>query len=408
MMSSQWRAMPRRVGVVIGRSAPADELGGRRRPLGFAEQHHHLGPRPAGELDAGLERRARVEARPIGSPQPVAADQAGGPIQSAVAAEELGPIRGPRRLPATKVEERDPAGEVRVPRIAHEDRLRLGIQLGDDPRRARTARRPQHPLGIGSHRQAPCAAGPVLDGQHRDLQRIVERDELDQVEADSIADVLESAVAEAMSGDVRRFLATDRQGRRTPQFAGLLVTHVDRLARRVGDGIVGPRRQLVLTAVPGPGVARAGFGDLEAEAGVGDHVQPRRRRGLARTQDRDVLPPALGEAAEPVEELEVLARSRRLGPGSLRRGWRRRTGPVPGHAVAIRSGCSRRMTWSAMLPRRLRRTARAAAWSRIRSSAVSRSPRSRWTPPLPGVLSCARFDWLIRTTDSSDSWRSCA
>ena len=88
----------------------------------LAEQHQDLGPRSGGELEAGLQGGARVHARADGSPEPESPVQAGGSIRAAVAAEELGPIGGPRRLPAAEVEERDPAGELGVPRVAHEER----------------------------------------------------------------------------------------------------------------------------------------------------------------------------------------------------------------------------------------------------------------------------------------------
>ena len=55
-------------------------------------------------------------------------------------------------------------------------------------------------------------------------------------------------------------------------------------SRRVRDRIVGPGAELVQPAVHGPGVAAAGLRHLEAEATVGDHVDPRSRRRLARRQ----------------------------------------------------------------------------------------------------------------------------
>ena len=297
---------------MVGRPPAPDEVGRRRGPVRLAEQHEDLGPRSGGELEARLQGGARIHAGAGGSLQPVSAVQAGGPVRSAVAAEELGPIGRPRRLPPAEVEEGDPAAELGVPRVAHEERPRLRLQRRDDPGGAGPARGAQRPLGVGGHRQAPGAPGSVLDGQHRDLQGVVERDELDEVELDAVVQVLEPAVAGTVTGDVGRFLAADRLGRRTPQLAGVVVPDVDRLAHRVADRVVGPRGELVLAAVPGPGVARPGLGDLEPERRVGDHVQPRRRGRLSRAEDRDVLAPAIGEAAEPVEELQLRTRRGRL------------------------------------------------------------------------------------------------
>ncbi len=142
-------------------------------------------------------------------------------------------------------------------------------------------------------------------------------DELDQVELDAVVQMLEPAVPGAVTGDVGRLLAADRQRRRAPQLAGVVVADVDRLAHRVADGIVRPRRELVLAAVPRPGVAGARLGDLEPERRVGDDVQPRRRRRLSGAEDRDVLTPAVREAAEPVEELQLRARHHGLARRSI-------------------------------------------------------------------------------------------
>ena len=72
------------------------------------------------------------------------------------------------------------------------------------------------------------------------------------------------------------------------------------------------------------------------------------------------------------------------GRGAAARSARPAVEPVGAGGRAVRSGRSRRMTWSARLPRRLRRTARAADWRSVRSSAESWSPRRMETPPRPG------------------------
>ena len=81
-----------------------------------------------------------------------------GSLRSAVAAEELGPIGRPRRLPPAEVEEGDPAAELGVPRVAHEERPGLRLERRDDPGGAGPARGAQRPLGVGGHRQAPWSA----------------------------------------------------------------------------------------------------------------------------------------------------------------------------------------------------------------------------------------------------------
>ena len=144
-------------------------------------------------------------------------------------------------------------------------------------------------------------------------------------------DVLEAAVAGAVAGDVGRLRASDRLRRRAPELAGVVVADVDRLARRVADRVVGPRRELVLAAVARPRCSRTrtrrpGTRTTELAitfshgAGV-DWPGP---------EDDDVLAPAVGEAAESVEELELGAAAvtlvvagwccGRSGAGGARRG----------------------------------------------------------------------------------------
>ena len=86
---------------------------------------------------------------------------------------------------------------------------------------------------------------------------------------------------------------------------GLLVPKIEGLARPIGDWIVGPRRQLMLAAVHRPGVTAALRGHLETEAGIGDHVDPRGGRRLARAEDRHIFAAALGEATQAIEELHA-------------------------------------------------------------------------------------------------------
>src|SRR6185369_3299137 len=71
-----------------------------------------------------------------------------------------------------------------------------------------------------------------------------------------------------------------------------------------------------------PAVATAFRRDLEAEGGVGHDIDPGRRRRRVLVEDRYVLAPILGEAADAVEELE----RRSLGRGVRRSPPLRRTG----------------------------------------------------------------------------------
>ena len=57
--------------LVVGRPPAPDEVGRRRGVVRLAEQHDDLGPRSVGELEAGLQGGARIQAGAGGSLQPV-------------------------------------------------------------------------------------------------------------------------------------------------------------------------------------------------------------------------------------------------------------------------------------------------------------------------------------------------
>ena len=225
-------------------------------------------------------------------------------LQCPVAADELLPVAGPVGLAPGKIGERDARSERRIPWIAREHRAGVGIDLGRHERRGGTARRTEHPFDISGHRQVPHAARCVAQRQARDLDRIAERNVLQQFGGDAVRGMLEPAVAPAVPRHIGGGVVADRQRRRTPQVAGIVVAQIEHLARAIADRIVRPRRELVLAAVDRPGEAAAFGRHLKAEGGIGDDIDPGRRRGLARAEDRHIFPPVFGEAAKPVEELE--------------------------------------------------------------------------------------------------------
>ena len=139
-----------------------------------------------------------------------------------------------------------------------------------------------------------------------------------QRRGDAVARVLERRCSPGRAGR-RTAAAAGGQRRRRPERAGLFVADEERLAGRIADRIVAPRRQPVVVAVDRPGVAGAALGGGEAEGRVGDDVRPRRRRQRARSSGStaiDVFAAVVGEAADAVEQLEVGGRRRaraRLG-----------------------------------------------------------------------------------------------
>ena len=77
--------------------------------------------------------------------------------------------------------------------------------------------------------------------------------------------MLESAVAPAMPRCIGGGVVADRQRRRTPQVAGVLIAQIEHFTWTIADWIVRPRRELVLAAVDRPGEAAAFCRHLEAE-----------------------------------------------------------------------------------------------------------------------------------------------
>ncbi len=148
---------------------------------------------------------------------------------------------------------------------------------------------PQHPLRIRRDREPPFAAGPILQGEAGDLDRVPRRHELQEIQCDAVGCVLEATVPLAVPDDIGPGFFADGEHGRSPDETAVLIPNIERLARRVADGIVRPRRELVLPAVHRPCKARARLGGLETEVRVGHHVDPGGRGPLPRAQSRDVF-----------------------------------------------------------------------------------------------------------------------
>ena len=138
--------------------------------------------------------------------------------------------------------------------------------------------------------------------------------------------VLENAVALAVASDVRRAVLANRQRGRSPQLVAIFVANVNHLTRAVADRIVRPLRNLTLLTVDRPGVTRSFDRDLEAEIGIGDHVDPRRRRPLTFAESGHIFAAVFCESAEPVEKLHFAARGCAQDPAVRRQPPRRRRG----------------------------------------------------------------------------------
>ena len=247
--------------------------------------------------------------------------------------------------------------------------MSLGLDLGDDVRRRGAARSAEHPFHVRGDRQTPHTRREIANLQPRNLDRIVQRHELRQLERNVVRGVLEEAVAVAVANHVRRAILADWQRGRSPQLAGVEILDVEHFAGTIADAIVGPLRNLMLLAVDCPRVSSALDRDLESERRICDHVDPRRRRPLALAENRQVLTAVRGKSAEPVEKFDLAPRHQDLRPP-----YRREFAAAAALPPARTSPS--RLTCSDSVPRRLSSTARATVCSTLRSSAETRSARS--------------------------------
>ena len=102
------------------------------------------------------------------------------------------------------------------------------------------AGRAEHPLDIGGNGKTPRPSGQICDLEPGYLYRIVDRHVLQELERNAVRDVLEPAVALAVPRDIGRAFLANRERRRSPEIAVVLVAKIDRLARRIAHRIVRP------------------------------------------------------------------------------------------------------------------------------------------------------------------------
>src|SRR5208282_3902127 len=96
----------------------------------YAESEDDLTLLPGGQIEAHLDRGARVQtcSRLSGKPQP---GHSGGTAKRAVASQEFSPIAAYRASRIVHVEERCPVAELRVVRVAREERATVRVNSGD-------------------------------------------------------------------------------------------------------------------------------------------------------------------------------------------------------------------------------------------------------------------------------------
>ena len=350
--------------VEIGGPIALDRRAGLLARGRVAQEEDDFGRAARRQFQLRAHRGARVQAAPTLLESGAALASAAGFASVPIAADELAAIARQLRLRAAHVGEGDARAESHIPGIAREDRAGFGILLGFDERERSGSRRAEHPLDESGDAEMARAVRFIGQSKARYLDRSFEGHELKEVGGDAVRGMLEAAVAAAVTCDIGRLGVADRKRRRAPDIAGLFVPQIEGLARRIADGIVRPGRELVLAAVGGPSIAAALGRGLEAECGIGDDVDPGRRRRLARPEYRHVFLASRRKSAEPVEEFELRRAERR---GSL---WASRRA-LPCADVSARSGsrCDRVDRTDCHVARQARRGRRrpAATASRRRS-----------------------------------------
>ena len=267
-----------------------DQLAGFVEAAPHAEPEHDLARLAVLQVDRHLDRGAGVECGAVTAGQ-ARAPQRRRLRHGTVAADELGAVAGEAALDSKcviDVEEADPVAVVVAVRVACVQRAAFERHVGEHMRRRLGAHVAEHPFDIAGHAQAARPPRAVAQTQHGELHCRIERDEDPQLGVDAVGLVFEEAVSKAMAGGERVVTRAGQRGRR-PELAALLVAQVDGLAAAVADRVVVPGREAQLVGVLAPGVGAAGFRDHAAEARVGKHVGPRRRRLLAGRRGDDVL-----------------------------------------------------------------------------------------------------------------------
>jgi hypothetical protein len=302
----------------IAAAVAFDERHGGILGLCIAEQEYEFGFLARAQRELRLQRAAGIQAAAHAVRQSAGALHGGRLGQRAMSADEFGTIAGAGGLPAAEIQKGHARLEFGAPGIAGDERGCARLDFRDDEGRRPATLISQHPVQVVCDREHASFLRAIDEFQTRDFQRVFERHELQEVQRDAMRGIDEAGIAEAMVHGVRIRRLPDGQRRGAPHGAAAIVPEVNHLRRRVADRIVGPGCQLILARVQRPRAAGAVRGDLKAEVGIRDDIDPGRRRAMAFVDQGHVFAAGSGEAAQAVEILEVGSRPRRAG------GWRRR------------------------------------------------------------------------------------
>ena len=274
------------------------------------------------EVEGHLQRAARVEGRADLAGQPGALQRRRLPV-GPVPAQEFLAVAGDGAGRIVDVDEGDPAGKFGVVVVAGQQGAGLEVQLRLHVQQVFLPQVAQHPFPIAGDRHAARAPGDVAQFQDGELHRGVDRHIDPQFRGEAVLGVFEHGVAKAVANHIGR-RAARRGGRGRPELARVLVANVEGLARGVLHRIVAPGGQPELMGIFDPRVGTATFRDDRAKRGIGQHIDPRRGRGLARLQRDDIFVSVAGKAAEAILKHELPGHDRRGQVGRGGAGGRQR------------------------------------------------------------------------------------
>src|SRR5271157_985700 len=169
--------------------------------------------------------------------------------------EKLRTINGDRLRRRTRGHEGDLLGEVTGPSIPRHYRAALRIVLTDDLQRCVFTDGSKNPFGVVRCRQTP---GPITVISHRQahqLNRLVGRDENQEILIEITTVMRVARVALAVTHG-HRCPWSQRQGRGCPEVTGFLVAQIDHFTWRVRSRIIRPGSETVHLTIAGPTVAQ--------------------------------------------------------------------------------------------------------------------------------------------------------
>ena len=207
-------------------------LARRVRACRFAEQENDFDRLAGRQFDLGAQSRAGIEPRSDCLGERCGAGERGRVGERAVSADEFAPIASPAGLSAAQIGEGDARSEARIPAVAGEHRAGGGVDFGRNKRQGRGTRRAENPFDIGCNAEPTRPARAIGQHEARNLDRIVDRHVLQQIRCNLMRDMFEAGVSAAVAGDISRGRVANRQRRRSPEVACVIVSQVERFAGR--------------------------------------------------------------------------------------------------------------------------------------------------------------------------------